>query len=111
MVIQKKSSEVWDTLGAVKTEFAKYAGVLAKVKKKLQEASHTVEHAETRTRVLQRRLRDVETGSSDSLEAANLPLDFEETDLSLPLESAASPATHVAPEFIPLSEGDAPGPV
>ncbi len=60
LAIQHRSSEVWETLGAVKTQFAKYAGVLAKVKKKLQEASNTVDQAETRTRVLQRQLREVE---------------------------------------------------
>jgi DNA recombination protein RmuC len=38
LVIQRRSSEVWKTLGAVKTQFAKYGGVLAKVKRKLQEA-------------------------------------------------------------------------
>lgn len=60
LAIQKRSSEVWDVLGAVKTEFGKFGGVLGKIKKKLQEASNTVEQAETRTRVMGRRLKKVE---------------------------------------------------
>jgi DNA recombination protein RmuC len=60
LAIQKRSSEVWELLGGVKTEFGKYAEVLAKVKKKLNEAHTTIEKAETRTRAIQRKLRDVE---------------------------------------------------
>ena len=52
-----------ERLGAVKTQFSKYAGVLAKVKKKLQEATNTVDLAERRTRVLRRRLRRLESAS------------------------------------------------
>ncbi|HVT92571.1 MAG TPA: DNA recombination protein RmuC [Bryobacteraceae bacterium] len=66
LAIQQRSGEVWQTLGAVKTEFAKYAAVLSKVKKKLQEASNTVDRAESRTRVLQNHLRAVE-GSPSSI--------------------------------------------
>jgi DNA recombination protein RmuC len=60
LAIQKRSSEVWELLGVVKTEFGKYADVLAKVKKKLNEAQSTIDKAETRTRAIQRKLRDVE---------------------------------------------------
>jgi DNA recombination protein RmuC len=73
LAIERRSSEVWKTLGAVKTQFEKYGTVLAKVKKKLQEASNTVDEAETRTRVLHRELLQVESrpeGSSESLIAA-----------------------------------------
>jgi len=61
LAIQKHSSEVWELLGAVKSEFGKYADVLSKIKKKLVEAQNTVEAAETRTRVIHRKLRDVES--------------------------------------------------
>jgi DNA recombination protein RmuC len=64
LAIQKRSSEVWELLGAVKTEFGKYADVLAKVKKKLNEAQTTIDKAETRTRVICRKLRDVEGGEN-----------------------------------------------
>jgi len=73
LAIQKRSSEVWETLSGVKTQFAKYADVLTKVKEKLQEATNTVDRAEVRTRALQRQLRDVESapngpqGHADSL--------------------------------------------
>jgi DNA recombination protein RmuC len=68
LTIQKRSSEVWELLGSVKTEFGKYAGVLAKVKKKLNEARNTIDKAETRTRVIQRKLRSVE--GAETLELA-----------------------------------------
>jgi DNA recombination protein RmuC len=64
LAIQKRSSAVWETLGIVKTEFGKYADVLSKVKKKLNEAQNTIDRAETRTRVIQRSLRDVESLST-----------------------------------------------
>jgi len=60
LAIQKRSSEVWEILGSIKTEFGKYAGILAKVKKKLNEAQNTIDKAETRTRAIQRKLRRVE---------------------------------------------------
>ena len=76
LAIQQRTSEVWETLGAVRTQFSKYADVLAKVKKQLIMASNTVEDAERRTRVLQRQLRDVEAGTPDpELEEPLLPLD------------------------------------
>ncbi|MDE2455147.1 MAG: DNA recombination protein RmuC [Burkholderiales bacterium] len=60
LALEKRSAEVWEVLGAVKTEFAKFGDVLDKTKKKLQEASNTIEQAETRTRVMARQLRSVE---------------------------------------------------
>jgi DNA recombination protein RmuC len=60
LAIEKRSSEVWAVLGGVKTEFANFGGTLDKVKKKLQEASNAVERVQTRTRVMGKKLRDVE---------------------------------------------------
>jgi DNA recombination protein RmuC len=57
LAIEKRSSEVWELLGAVKTEFGKFGAVLAKTKKKLQEASNTIDKAEVRTRAIERKLR------------------------------------------------------
>jgi DNA recombination protein RmuC len=65
LAIQKRSSEVWKVLGAVKTEFGKFGDVIAKVKKKLQEAANTVDQAEPRTRVMTRELRNVEQLPAD----------------------------------------------
>jgi len=60
LAIQKRSSEVWTILGAVKTEFGKFGEVLDKVKKKIDEASNTIDSAAVRTRSIQRKLRTVE---------------------------------------------------
>ncbi|MBA4158329.1 MAG: DNA recombination protein RmuC [Gemmatimonadetes bacterium] len=60
LAIQKRSSEVWTVLGAVKTEFGKFGGVLDKVQKKLQEASNVVEDAGRRKRAVERKLKDVQ---------------------------------------------------
>jgi DNA recombination protein RmuC len=60
LAIQRRSSEVWELLGAVKREFSKYSDVLAKVQKKLQEAANTVDQGLTRTRAIERTLRDVQ---------------------------------------------------
>jgi DNA recombination protein RmuC len=60
LAIQKRSSEVWNLLAAVKTEWSKYGEILDKVQKKLQEASNTVEDATRRTRVIGRKLKDVQ---------------------------------------------------
>ena len=60
LALEKRSAEVWDVLGAVKTEFGKFGEVLAKTKKKLEEASNTIESAEVRTRAMSKKLRGVE---------------------------------------------------
>ena len=60
LALEKRSTEVWQVLGAVKTEFAKFGDVLAKTKKKLEEAGNTISSIETRTRVMGKALRDVE---------------------------------------------------
>jgi len=60
LAIEKRSSEVWELLGIIKTEFGKFGGVLAKTKKKLQEASNTIDDAEVRTRAIERKLKKVE---------------------------------------------------
>lgn len=60
LAIEKRSSEVWDLLGAVKTEFGQFGDVLAKTKKKLIEATNVIESSETRTRAIERKLRNVQ---------------------------------------------------
>jgi len=60
LAIEQRSSEVWQVLGAVKTEFGKFGDVLAKTKKKLEEATRTIDQAEVRTRAIDRKLRGVE---------------------------------------------------
>lgn len=60
LAIQERSSEVWQVLGAVKTEFGKFGPVLEKVQKKLGEAQNAIEDAHKRRRVMDRKLKDVE---------------------------------------------------
>jgi hypothetical protein len=60
LALEQRSAEVWEVLGAVKTEFGKFGDVLAKTKKKLDEASNTIDAAEVRTRAMARQLKSVE---------------------------------------------------
>jgi DNA recombination protein RmuC len=72
LALEKRSAEVWEVLGAVKTEFAKFGDVLAKTQKKLKEASDTIDAAQTRTNVMARRLKSVE-GLGESRTQTLLP--------------------------------------
>ena len=60
LALEKRSSEVWQVLGAVKTEFEKFGGVLAKVKSQTETVLNTLNSAETRSRAMGRALRQVE---------------------------------------------------
>ena len=60
LALEKRSAEVWEVLGAVKTEFGKFGDVLAKTRKKLEEATNTIDQAQTRTNVMTRALKAVE---------------------------------------------------
>jgi DNA recombination protein RmuC len=60
LAIERRSSEVWATLSAVKTEFGKFGDILDKTKKKLQEATHTIDNASRKSRTIERKLKDVE---------------------------------------------------
>lgn len=60
LAIQKRSGEVWDLLSAVKTEWSRYGDVLAKVQKKLQEATNTIDDAAVRARAVGRKLKEVQ---------------------------------------------------
>ena len=60
LALEKRSSEVWQVLGAVKTEFGKFGEVLAKVKEQTQTVLNTLDKAQTRSNVLHRALRTVD---------------------------------------------------
>ena len=60
LALEKRSSEVWQVLGAVKTEFEKFGGVLAKVKSQTQTVLNTLDNAETRSRAMSRVLKKVD---------------------------------------------------
>jgi DNA recombination protein RmuC len=65
LAIEKRSSEVWQVLGAVRTEFNKFGGVLDKVQKQIGTVSNTLTEAGTRTRAIEKRLKSVESMSDE----------------------------------------------
>lgn len=67
LAIEKRSGEVWQLLGAVKTEFGRFGEVLDKTQKKLQEASNVIEQAGVRSRAIERKLRDVQELPKDEV--------------------------------------------
>lgn len=74
LAIGKRVAEVWNVLGAVKTEFGKFGDVLTKLKKQLNTAVGTVDDTETRTRAMERCLREVERlPSAAAIETLALP--------------------------------------
>jgi DNA recombination protein RmuC len=74
LAIEKRSSEVWKVLAAVKTEFGKFGHVLKTVKRQLNAASNTIDQTGVRTRVMERKLRTVqELPSEESTEILELP--------------------------------------
>jgi DNA recombination protein RmuC len=74
LALEKRSSEVWQVLGAVKTEFAKFGDVLARVKSQTQTVLNTLDSAETRSRAMGRALKAVEALPQDQTSQL-LPLD------------------------------------
>ena len=60
VAIEKRSAEVWQTLGAVKSQFGKFSELLEGVQKKLQESANKIETAKTTSRSIERKLKDVE---------------------------------------------------
>lgn len=66
LALEKRSSEVWQVLGAVKTEFGKFGDVLAATKNTLERAAKNIEQAETRTRQMSRKLKSVEALPSET---------------------------------------------
>lgn len=87
LAIQKRSSEVWTLLGAVKTEWTKYGEVLDTVQKRIHQASETIEKAKVRTRAIGRKLRNVqELPAEDSSVLLALPMDDEDGELIVEMQ-------------------------
>ncbi len=61
IAIEKRSAEVWQTLGAVKTQFGKFGDLLAATKRKLEETANKIGSAEVTSRQIERKLKNVET--------------------------------------------------
>ena len=78
LALEKRSSEVWQVLGAVKTEFGKFGDVLARVKSQTQTVLNTLDSAETRSRAMGRALKAVEALPQEQASAL-LPLDPNDT--------------------------------
>jgi len=78
LALEKRSSEVWQVLGAVKTEFGKFGDVLARVKSQTQTVLNTLDNAETRSRAMGRALKTVEALPQEQASAL-LPLDPNDT--------------------------------
>jgi DNA recombination protein RmuC len=66
LTVEQRSSEVWQLLGAVKTQFGQFGGLLEKVHKKLDQASSTIEDAAKKSRTIERRLRTVQELPGDA---------------------------------------------
>ena len=77
LALEKRSSEVWQVLGAVKTEFGKFGVVLSKTRQTLEQAAKHIENAEVRSRQMVRKLKSVEALPS---ETAELMLGTDSTD-------------------------------
>ena len=61
LAVEKRTSEIWELLGAVRTEFGKFGAVLEKTKDKLEQASKEIDKAGVRSRAIERKLRDVQS--------------------------------------------------
>ncbi len=77
LAIQKRSSEVWKLLGAVKTEFGKFGTTLEGVKKKLDQATNTMDDAAKRSRAIERKLRNVQELPSEEAQVLLVANDSE----------------------------------
>jgi DNA recombination protein RmuC len=96
LALEKRSSEVWQVLGAVKTEFGKFGDVLAKVKSQTEGVLKTLDNAEVRSRAMGRALKKVEA-LPDAQVPQLIPMDKDhdtDTDpvsMSDPLSDSSSP--------------------
>jgi DNA recombination protein RmuC len=83
LAIEKRSSEVWVLLSAVKTDFNRFGTILEKTHKKLQEASHTIEDAAKKSRTIERKLRDVQgLPQAEAVEMLESPVMVDEGDVT-----------------------------
>jgi len=102
LVVEKRTNEIWDLLGAVKTEFGKFAVVLQKTREKLSIALNEIDDADTRTRAIEKKLRDVRT--LPEVEAQKLLGDLSEDDEPTKAETVAEPVAAEEPEPVAAAE-------
>ena len=75
LAIEKRSSEIWNTLSVFKIEFSKFVELISKTQKKIEEASNTLESASKKTKTIQRKLKDV-----TDIEPNSTPIDDTDFD-------------------------------
>ncbi|MDR2210483.1 MAG: DNA recombination protein RmuC [Spirochaetaceae bacterium] len=82
LAVERRTSEIWDLLGAVKTQFGKFAEVLEAAKKKLDSASEELAKTGTRSRQIEKRLKNVQLLPEAKAQKVlgNLDLETEEED-------------------------------
>jgi len=79
LAIEKRSSEVWEILGAVKTQFGSFGEILERTKKKLQQATDVIDQAGVRSRAIERKLRTVqELPQEQTIELLGEAIEIEE---------------------------------
>jgi DNA recombination protein RmuC len=83
LALEQQASEVWQVLGAVKTEFQRYGEWVARIKEQVQKASETLERADTRTRQMQRALKVVEALPEGQAQALLPPTEDSSDDSDL----------------------------
>lgn len=87
LAIEKRTSQVWDLLNVVKKEFGLFGTVLAKTKKKLQEASNVIDKASSKSRTIERQLNKVQTlsdGGNKKLESGDIFEEIEDNQIEDP---------------------------
>ena len=83
LAIEKRSSEVWDILSVVKTEFGRFGSYLEKTKKKLQEATNTIDQVSVRSRAIERQLKNVhESPMKDTIERIESEINLDSLDMA-----------------------------
>ncbi|MGZ5136088.1 MAG: DNA recombination protein RmuC, partial [Flavitalea sp.] len=84
LAIERRTSEVWHLLGAVKTQFGLFGNILEKTQRKLKEASSSIDDAGQRSRVIERKLRDVQAlPQAESVMLLGEPDDSDELDRNI----------------------------
>ncbi len=75
LAVEKRSSEVWNVLAAVKSEFGKFGDLLEKTKKKIQETGNVIDQAATKSRVIEKKLKNVEAAPANDDNKLSNPAD------------------------------------
>ena len=105
LAIERRSSEVWQILGAVRTEFSRYNAVVDTLSKQLTTAANSVESLGRRTRVMSKRLKDVETLPVDGAAQTLLGIGVEDSALEDDDAETLVPETNSLPRVAARANG------